>query len=232
MKFTTKNVVVGISLSLILAVTFVPQLFARDGEPGGTTTTPTTTPTTTKSGGTDGTTQKSTEPVRTEPTETPQSTTLEDKADNPRSEVRKEIAREKLDDTRKAKCESHQSEVNTAMEDVIQRSKNHFDRITSIYTMTTKFYVEKGLSVNNYQTLVANVEAAKVVAGTADNELTGVPQFSCTSDGPKADIQAFRNKRLDKVDAFGAYRDAVKTLVKAVRDAAQSTTSTTTGGTK
>jgi len=239
MKFTPKNIVVGISLSLMLVIAFAPHLFAKEGESGGSTTTtntgtstetvkPTTT-TTTRSGSSDSTnsTRKSqTEPEKTETTEA----ATEDKADNPRGELRHEMTREKLDDKKKAVCESHQSAVNTAMMDVVTRSKNHLDRITAIYTMTTKFYVDKGLSVSNYDALVATVDAAKTAAIAANSELTSTPQFSCTSDGPKADIQAFRNKRLDKVDAFGVYRDAVKALVKAVKAAAE-TASTTTGGT-
>ncbi|HEY8886747.1 MAG TPA: hypothetical protein VIM31_04605 [Candidatus Microsaccharimonas sp.] len=234
MKLRAKNVVIGITLSLMLTVTFVPQLFAEDGTSGsGTTTTTPSTSTDSSSGS--GKSTESTKRSQTQPSsETDKSgttQTAEDKADNPKGEVRKEITRQKLDDKKKAVCETHQSVVNKAMDDVVQRSKNHFDRITAIYDMTTKFYTDKGLSVSNYDTLVANVETAKAAAVSASAELTSTPQFSCASDGPKADIQAFRNKRLDKVDAFGAYRDAVKVLVKAVRDAAKATETTTTSGT-
>jgi|GEM_PF-2868192 len=195
MKFATRNVVVGISLSLALTVVFSPQLFAVDGGRVETTT-----------------------------------TRVSDKVDNVKGEQRKEVAREKLDAKRLTLCESRQSVVNTAMTNVIDRSKTHFDRITAIYTKATKFYVAKNLSIDNYEALVLNADSAKAAAEAANKELTNLSQFSCGSTGPKADIQVFRNKRLDKVDAFNVYRDAVKALVGAMRDAAKVTEPTTKDG--
>lgn len=232
MKFSPKNIVVGMTLSLMLVIAFVPHIFAEDGTSGGTTTTTTEPPkpttTTTNSGTTNNTTEKSqTDPENGTSTETAPPDRMKHKLDNPNGEVRKEIAREKLDDKKKAICEEHKSALNTVVDNVVQRSKNHFDRITAIYDMTTKFYTDKGLSVSNYTTLVANVESAKAAAVLASQNLDSTPQFSCESDGPKADIQAFRNKRLDKVDTFASYRDAVKTLVTAVKAAAQVAEGTT-----
>jgi hypothetical protein len=254
MKLTIKSVVIGSLLSLVLVFTFVPQIFARGGESGGTTTPSTTT---TNSG-------PSTSPTQTSPTtsEQPSETemsreaqqskgdttsetgVLENKVDNPNGELRKEVTRERLDSKKKAVCESRQTAVNKAMGNVAERSTNQLERITAIYTMSVKFYAEKSLSVSNYATLVTAVETAQKAATTANQDLATTTKFSCDSDGPKADVQAFRNKRLDKVDTFGAYRTAVKALVKAIRVAAKATetstheatsnstpTGTTTGGT-
>ena len=194
MKFTTKSIVIGASLSLLLAFAFMPQIFAQSG------------PTTEDSSKTTG---------------------MTDREDNPNGEMRKEVRREKLDDKKKALCESRLTIVNKSMGDVVTRSQSHFNRITDVYNKVTKFYADKGLTVSNYAALVAKVEAAKTAASTADTNLAAAPKLSCGSDGPKADMQAFRNKRLDKVEAFGAYRDAVKSLVKAVRDAAKTTEAAT-----
>lgn len=238
MKLRVKNFVIGVALSLVLSVAFVPQLFAHEGE-HETTTTNTgssegakkdpakTTPSTRKSDSTD----KSTSVTHDDSSSSDD--TASKKEDNPKNEQRKELAREKLDDKKKALCEERKTAVNKVMSNVVERSKNHFDRITTIYTQTTQFYETKALTVSNYADLIATIETAKTAAAAADQDLTNISTFSCDSDGPKADIQAFRNKRLDKVDAMGAYRDAVKTLVKAVRDAAKAattTTNTTTGG--
>ncbi len=231
MKFTTKSIVVGASLSLVLAFAFVPQLFAQGGDSGGTTTTTNPTePSTEPSNPTASNQGTSTDSNRRTPTgprteDNSRTIGMTDREDNPNGELRKEIRREKLDDKKKALCESRQSIVNKSIGNVVTRSQNHFDRITDIYTKTTKFYSEKSLSVSNYAALVAKVEAAKTAASMADKNLVAAPKLSCDSDGPKADLQAFRNKRLDTVEAFGAYRDAVKALVKAVRDAAKTTES-------
>ena len=232
MKFTTKSIVIGASLSLVLAFAFVPQIFAQGGDNGGSTTTtnppesPTeqTSPTEPSSGSSTDSNQR----TRTEPRTEDSSKTIGmvDREDNPNGELRKEVRREKLDDKKKALCESRQTIVNKSMGEVVSRSQSHFDRITEVYNKATKFYADKSLTVSNYAALVAKVEAAKTAASTADKSLAAAPKLSCDSDGPKADMQAFRNKRLDKVEALGAYRDAVKALVKAVREAAKTVEST------
>ncbi len=202
MKLMTKNVVLGLTFSLVLAVAFVPQLFAEETENGGDST-ENTPPTTQRSG------EKSTQTKTTE--------------QESETETRREVAREKLDSRKKALCESREGTVNKAITNVGERSQNHFDRITKIYDLSLTFYTEKGLSIGNYDELVASVISTKAIAETALTELKSTPQLSCDSDGPKADLQEFRNRRLDKVEAFSAYRDAVKAFVKAVKAAAEAT---------
>lgn len=234
MKFSVKSVVIGTLLSLVLVFVFVPRLFARDGESGGTTTTTTAPPldnselphTTTQEQ--PSTTNTNHETQSDGVKETAEMAPPSNKEDNPEGELRKDVTREKLDNQKKAVCESGQTAVNKAMSNVTERSTNQLERITAIYDMSVKFYADKGLTISNYTTLAANVLAAKTAAVTADQGLMTTPKLSCDSDGPKADIQAFRNKRLDKVHAFGAYRDAVKTFVKAVRVAVKATESTDT----
>jgi len=193
MKLTKKNITLGLIMSLVLSFAFVPQLFAVDDE----STTPSTP------------TQKTTETRSTER--------------QAKIEERRDVARERLDAKKKAICERRESSVNKVITNVSERSQNHFDRIAKIYDLTVAFYDEKDLSISNYDELVANVATTKAAAETALRELKDAPELSCDSDGPKADIQAFRNKRLDKVEAFSAYRDAVKAFVKAVREAAATT---------
>lgn len=191
----TKNVIFGLTFSLVLGVTFVPQLFAVDGE---------------DTGGSSGST-----------TPPPASETKKTERES-RVETRREVAREKLDERKKTVCETHEGTVNKAITNVSERSQNHFDRITKIYDLTVAFYGEKGLTISNYDELIATVVSTKTAAETALTELKATPRLSCDSDGPKADLQEFRNKRLDKVEAFGNYRDAVKAFVKAVKVAAES----------
>lgn len=215
-----KNITIGLAFSLVLAFIFVPQLLAKDGESGGGGSSETT-PRSTNSGKRTGETKTTEQSPEAEKSKENEAETKKD--DNPESEARREVAREKLDDRKKNICKTNESAVNKAITNVGDRSQNHFDRITKIYDLTVTFYNEKGLSVSNYDELVAKVAATKVAAEAALADLKSTPKLSCDSDGPKADIQAFRNKRLDKVEAFGAYRDAVKAFVKAVREAAAAT---------
>jgi len=212
MKFSIKTIIIGSFLSLALILGVAPQMFAREVEATETETTQETRPPRTVS---------ENERQMRNTGESGDSEVVSNREDNPRNEMRQELRRERLDERKKAVCESRQATINTVIGNVVDRSKNHYDRITSIYEISTVFYTEKGLTVADYETLVANVETAKTAASTANRDLLTAPKLSCESDGPQADVQAFRNKRLDKVDAFAAYRDDVKTLVKAIRDAAK-----------
>lgn len=210
MKFSMKTIVVGSFFSLVLVLAVAPQIFAQDVETYETETTQETQPT------------QPTQPQK------PSRVTAENER-----EVRQEVRREKLNEKKIAVCENRQEKINAAMVKMVDRSQKHFDRITNIYEISTSFYTQKGLTVAGYETLIANVEAAKAAASAANEYLSAAPKLLCESDGPQADLQAFRNARLDKVKAFNAYRDDVKTLVKAIRDvakAAEPTTESNNGG--
>lgn len=138
------------------------------------------------------------------------------------SEVRtNESRREKLNDKRREVCEKREDSVNKVMTNVRDRSDRHFERMSKIFEMTKNFYKEKNLSANNYDQLVAAVDTTKAKAEAANNDMKSLPKFDCSSDGPKADAQAFKTKRQAKIDAFKEYRQALKTLVTSVRDAAK-----------
>lgn len=139
-------------------------------------------------------------------------------------EERKELARERLDAVKLKVCQKREAQVNTIMDRVVVRSQGHIDRITAISDRTKAFYEKQGNTLDNYATLVASVETSRLAAKTAVDALSTDANFSCESDGPKAYIQGFRNQRLTKIAAVGAYRDAVKALVKAVKSV-QGTTS-------
>ena len=219
MYFPFKSVIVGSLLSLILVVAFSSQLFAVEAESGESREQKTTE--SSPSSETKPTVNRAEGPAVAEQERTADDDASLSKEDNPRGEVRREVVRAKLDEKKKVLCESRQDAVNGAMSNVTMRSKNTYERITKIYASSISFYQDKNLVVANYNALVEAVESAKSAALLANETLGSAPTLSCSSDGPKADVQEFRNKRLDKVAAFGTYRDAVKVLVKAIRDAAK-----------
>lgn len=166
-----------------------------------------------------------------ESTGIPKQTELKDTSQHKlNAELRQNFERQKLDDKKKAACANHEQTINGRIGIVTDRSKNQFARISDIYKSITDFYTKKGLKIENYDILIENVEVAKTAAQTALQTIKTTPTFSCNSDGPKADIQSFLNARLNKSDAFNDYRDAVKALIKAVRQASTPTDNTTKEG--
>jgi hypothetical protein len=205
-----KKITLGLLFSFVVAFVCVPQLLAKEGDeresPGSTNRIVELT---------ENKKEMPENEMESEQRDIPGSV-----EDNPDREARKEVGREKLESRKKAVCQNRQEKINTAMTNVTERSQNQLERIGKIYEATVTFYNEKGLSIAQYDELIATVTSTKAIAETAAQNLQSTPKLSCDSDGPKADVQAFRNKRLDKVEAFGNYRYAVKTFVKTVREAA------------
>lgn len=134
--------------------------------------------------------------------------------------------REKLAEQKRKVCEAHAEQINKVMDNVAKRTDTHMSNITNVYVLAKAFYVKNDLAVDNFDQLVANVDAKKAAAESIAATLTKRSDFSCESDGPKTDIQEFKNQRLDKVNAVKAYRTAVKELVAAIRTAAAALSAT------
>jgi len=126
---------------------------------------------------------------------------------------------ERLSGDFKKACENHQETINRLMSVMDNRRQNALDRISKIADAIKAFYVKKGLSISNYDQLVAAVDAAKQAAQTTTDAQTAIPQLSCDGDHPRADVLDFRQKRLESIDALKAFRDAVKALGQAVKTA-------------
>lgn len=138
-------------------------------------------------------------------------------------EQEKEKLHEKLDAKKKKVCENHVNTINRVMDTMNKRRQSAFDRITKVSEAVQAFYVKKGLTVENYDDLVAKVSAAKSIARSATEAQVAVPTLNCDGDHPRADVADFKEKRSASIDAVKAYRDAVKALVKAVKAAAETT---------
>jgi len=242
MKHLLKGTVLSIALCLVVTLVAAPKLFAKDGvNSTDTNTTTTTTKTTTEPVKTTSDMKTTTDDSKSKTattTKTEKKTETETEAEKPKSadttklnpEVHQEIERKKLDATKKPLCEARKDKINTGIINVTERSQNQYTRIDQIFTMTTKFYTDKGLTVSNYDALVATVAQTKAAAEASLQTLQAAPKLSCDSDGTKADIQSFLNVRLDKQTTFKAYRSAVKALVDAVKTAAKAAETTTTQG--
>jgi hypothetical protein len=130
--------------------------------------------------------------------------------------------RKKLDDSKKKACEAHQAQINNLMNGMDTRRQNAFARIGKVADAVEAYATKNNLTIANYSDLVAKVDAAKALAQTAMDAQQKAPEFDCSGDHPRADVADFKTKRSDSIDAMKAYRDAVKSLVQAVKAAADS----------
>lgn len=134
--------------------------------------------------------------------------------DNKKAELNR-----RLDNAKKKVCEKNQAKLNSSMGEMDKRRQNTFTRIAQIADSTESFYINKRLSISNYEMLLAAVNTTEAEARLAMNAQLAVPNLDCNGTHPRFDIENFRSKRLDSVDAMKAYRDAVKALVQAVKSA-------------
>ncbi len=227
---TMKKILIAGALSFVIGIVVVPQTFAKEGAESGNSGSGSSS----NSGKT--TTTKRTEaehPVEVEDEKSSDSDDSSTSSDVRREDRRADVpSREKLDDKKRSVCNAAAPEINQVISNVAERTKRHSTQIENIYSLTKAFYEKSGLTVSDYDALVATVDTKKALADAAAQKIDTQPKFSCDSDGPKADLQTFRNARIDKVDAFKEYRDAVKALINAVKTAAKEAKATTSSTTE
>jgi hypothetical protein len=119
-------------------------------------------------------------------------------------------------------CSRRQTVINNVMDRIGKRGDRHVELIDRISERTQAFYKDKGLAVNSYDALLANVVTAKATADTAAQAVTDArADFACTGNDPIGSADSFKSQMYARSDAVKAYRDAVKALVLAVKAAAQ-----------
>lgn len=134
------------------------------------------------------------------------------------SEVKKA---EKLDEAKKKACEKNINNLNRLKEKMDQRRQNVLERITKVSEAIQAFYTDKQLVVTNYDELVAKVNAAKGLAESAIQSQQQIPSLNCDGDHPRAEVSTYKEKHAAAIDAVKAYRDAVKELALAIKEAAE-----------
>ena len=137
-----------------------------------------------------------------------------------RAEARVAEAKQRLEGKKLKACEAREKRIDATMEQMTKRGQAHIEVFTKISDRVQAFYSEKGRTVENYEALVADVEAKKLAAEQAVNSAQSVGGvFSCTGDNPKIASTEFRDAHKVQVAALKEYRTAVKNLIVAVKSA-------------
>lgn len=132
------------------------------------------------------------------------------------TEIRAE-AKQRLDDTKRRVCANHQASINKLMVRVITQRQKQIDHISEVSARVQAFYVKQGYELATYDALVNDVNTKKAAAQAALDAAKPGATFDCGSDGPKAELQAFRDKRSVVVAAIKDYRQSVKKLIEGVK---------------
>jgi hypothetical protein len=135
-----------------------------------------------------------------------------------RVEDRKLAAKQKLDGQKLAACEKRATNIVNHMGKTTTKAEDLAQKFSTIADKATSFKATKSIAVINYAQLSEDVSTSKMNLSdkiSAAKSLT----FTCTSDGPKNQLQAFVLAMDDVRAALKSYKTAVHQLVLGVRQA-------------
>lgn len=137
-------------------------------------------------------------------------------------EENKERKEQKLDDAKKKICEQKSNGIKTSMEKISQVGQKHGEWLTAVVEKINNFITKNNLTVTNYSTLVANIDSAKAELDASRQALeTYKTQFDCSGD-PKNTVSDFKTAFQTMKENGKKYKEAVKALLDATREAAKS----------
>ncbi len=138
-------------------------------------------------------------------------------------------AKARLSDAKLKRCEARQKAITNIMARISDRGQKQLDLFTTIAGRVETFYAEKGNTVENYDSLVAEVSAKKEAAQTAVSAIqTAETDFACDGENPHGVVNGFKSSLKQEITALKEYRTAVKNLIVGVKSAQPEKMSDTT----
>jgi len=132
--------------------------------------------------------------------------------------VKSDVVQKKLKDRSLERCQNRERVISNVMTRVGDRGEKQISVIQSIQQKVQNFYVEKDISTDGYDTLVANVEAKKQAATNEVNRVrTLTRSFSCGSDDPKGTATQFKTQATAQSSSVGEYKNAVHDLIVEIK---------------
>src|SRR5688572_18132414 len=127
----------------------------------------------------------------------------------------------RLNDAKKRVCENRSKNIEAIMARSVKRAENHLKLFGTIADRVKAFYEKRGVTVANYDTLVAAIDNAESDAEAAIADMKAAASFECDSDDPKGEVEAFKDAHKTVLEKLHAYRTAVKNLIVGVRGASE-----------
>ena len=147
----------------------------------------------------------------------------------------------RLDDSKLKICKNRELGIGNIMGHISNRAQEQFDFYTSVSARAQTFVTDKKLTVTNYDQLLADIAAKKSAAEAAIAKLKAdKTSFKCDGTNPTGTLDMFRADGEAQNQALNAYRTSVRSLLAAIKAAAQTsatspapvTGSTTNNGVK
>jgi len=144
---------------------------------------------------------------------------------------KKETSRMELEENKLKSCQRRETAINNIMARISDRGTRQLDVFTKISDRVKAFYVDKNLSLINYDELVGNVDSANLLAVEAIANAKGsIIDFKCDSSDPKGFANIFKDYAELQRLALKDYKSAINDLIVAVKSAQGSADSQTIEG--
>ena len=228
MRKTITNISLAVP-TLVLALTALVTVpaFAQHGSADDTSGSNDTT-TSTSGDASGGTNETETE------TEHLNSTELHHRGSLMVGQLEKEHHSQKTAEERTKACESHKHGLETKFARITTNSQRLEDHIGTFLTRAETYQSTNNITVDNWTTLVANADAAKLkVDASIANLKTVTPTLDCNSTTVAQDVATFKAAAQQVRTDLKAYKTAVKDVFVALenaKEAANTTTDTNTEG--
>ena len=130
----------------------------------------------------------------------------------------REARQAKLTNSRLKACQRREAVITKLMANLADRGTRQIEVFDKIADRTQVFYQEKGRTLDNYNALVAEVDAKKAAAEAAvQTTKDTVVEFDCDGDDPKGAGAEFKENLKAQHEAMKAYKTAVKNLIVGVK---------------
>lgn len=143
-------------------------------------------------------------------------------------------AQTRLSEVKLKVCQQREKSIDNIMARIADRGQKQLNLFSSIATKVETFYTNKGKTLSNYDTLVADVNAKQAAAQTAVNTVKAdKADFKCDGTDPHGAAATFQADLKLEISALKDFRTAVKNLivgVKSVEGTTQSSSNSSTGG--
>lgn len=136
-------------------------------------------------------------------------------------QAKKAAVDQKLEGKKLENCNENVAEINTIIDKMNNRREADYNKITKAYTAVQRYYEIKNLAIEDYPVLTAAVDTAQAAAEVSKARQVSTVDFNCGTDKPYTYLSQFHDERYESVEALALYRQSVKDLLSAVRNAAK-----------
>ena len=136
-------------------------------------------------------------------------------------QAKKAAVDQKLTDKKLEICNERVDTINKTINEMNSRREDTYEKITKASTAVQRYYEIKKLAIEDYPVLIAAVETSQAAAEVSKARQVATVDFDCGTDKPYTHLSQFQDERYESVEAMALYRQSVKDLLTAVRDAAK-----------